>query len=145
MRALIQRVSSASVHVGDRMVAEIEQGLVILLGIGEKDQADVIEPLTRKIVNLRIFEDQDEKMNLSLLDTGGDALVVSQFTLYADTRRGRRPSFTGAAPPDHAAALVEKFIHQMRELGVSTSGGEFGAHMLVKINNDGPVTIWLES
>ena len=145
MRALLQRVSSASVQVGDRMVAEIEQGLVILLGIGQQDQADVIEPLTRKIVNLRIFEDQDDKMNLSLLDTGGQALVVSQFTLYADTNRGRRPSFTGAAPPDHAADLVDQFIHRMRELGVSTSGGEFGAHMLVKINNDGPVTIWLES
>ena len=145
MRALIQRVSSASVQVGDRMVSEIERGLVILLGIGQQDRVDQIAPLTRKIANLRIFEDQDDKMNLSLLDTGGHVLVVSQFTLYADTSRGRRPSFTGAAPPDHAAAMVEQFIHQLRELGVSTSGGEFGAHMLVKINNDGPVTIWLES
>ncbi len=100
--------------------------------------------LTQKIAHLRIFEDEHGKLNRSLLETGGEALVISQFTLYADTRKGRRPSFTQAARPEHANPLVQRFVEALRELGVPTQSGQFGAHMLVEIHNDGPVTIWLE-
>jgi D-tyrosyl-tRNA(Tyr) deacylase len=129
--------------VDNRTVAEINLGLVILLGIGHDDESK-ISYLTEKIASLRIFEDTQGKMNQSLLDVHGAALVVSQFTLYADTSKGRRPSFTDAALPDLARPLVERFAKQLTDLGVPTQQGEFGAHMLVEIDNDGPVTIILE-
>jgi len=144
MRALIQRVKFGKVSVDGNTIAEIGHGLVILLGIGHGDGEQQTAFLTEKIVNLRIFEDAEGKMNLSLRDTGGGAIVVSQFTLYADTRKGRRPSFTEAALPDAARPLVERFAQLMRDQGVPTQQGEFGAHMLVEIHNDGPVTVWLE-
>jgi D-tyrosyl-tRNA(Tyr) deacylase len=144
VRVVIQRVSSGRVVVDGRAISEIGSGLVILLGIGPQDGDEQARYLVEKIANLRIFEDDDGKMNRSLLDTGGQAIVVSQFTLYADTRKGRRPSFTDAASPELASPLVERFAGMLRELGVPTLTGEFGAHMLVEIANDGPVTIWME-
>ena len=144
MRALIQRVRHGAVTIDGASKAEIELGLVILLGVGPQDGDAQAAYLAEKIANLRIFEDQDGKMNHSLLDAGGSAIVVSQFTLYADTAKGRRPSFVGAAPPEQAAPLVERFAELLRQQGVPTQTGEFGAHMLVDISNDGPVTIWLE-
>ena len=127
-----------------RRIAEIGPGVVILLGVGPQDGEEQIRYLVEKIANLRIFEDEQGKINRSLLDTGGSAIVVSQFTLYADTRKGRRPSFTDAAPPELASPLVERFAELLRAQGVPTQSGEFGAHMLVEIANDGPVTIWME-
>jgi D-tyrosyl-tRNA(Tyr) deacylase len=144
MRALIQRVKSGKVSVEGRVVGEIGHGLVILLGAGHGDGEAQAAFLSEKIANLRIFEDEEGKINRSLLDVGGEALVVSQFTLYADTRKGRRPSFIDAALPDLARPLVDRFAQMLRELGIHTEQGEFGAHMLVEIHNDGPVTIWLE-
>lgn len=145
MRIVLQRVTSGKVSVEGRVIAEIGPGLVILLGVGPQDGAEQARFLAEKVTNLRIFEDDEGKMNLSLLDTGGQALVVSQFTLYADTRKGRRPSFIDAAPPEIASPLVDQFVVYLREKGVPTQSGEFGAHMLVEINNDGPVTILLEA
>jgi D-tyrosyl-tRNA(Tyr) deacylase len=145
MRIVLQRVKSGRVLVAGHAVAEIGTGLVILLGIGPGDGEDQARLLTEKIAHLRIFEDDQGKMNRSLLEVGGQAIVVSQFTLYADTRKGRRPSFTDAALPDVARPLVERFTQLLRELGVTTQTGEFGAHMQVEIINDGPVTIWMEA
>ena len=144
MRALIQRVKFAKVSVDGKTLAEIDHGLVILLGIGHGDGEAQAAFLTEKIASLRILEDTEGKMNLSLRETGGGAIVVSQFTLYADTRKGRRPSFTEAALPDAARPLVERFAQLLREQGIPTGQGEFAANMLVEIHNDGPVTIWLE-
>jgi D-tyrosyl-tRNA(Tyr) deacylase len=144
MRVVVQRVSYGRVIAGERTLAEIGVGLVILLGIGPGDGEEGVQYLAEKIANLRIFEDAEGKMNRSLLDVGGQAIVVSQFTLYADTRKGRRPSFTDAASPETASPLVEHFARLLSELGVPTQSGEFGAHMLVEIANDGPVTIWME-
>jgi len=144
MRTLIQRVKSGKVTVNSRAVAEIGPGLVILLGIGQKDNEEQAKFLAEKIATLRVFEDNEGKFNLSILDTGGAAIVVSQFTLYADTHKGRRPSFTDAAEPELAEPLVEKFAELLRSQGIPTQTGVFGAHMLVQIENDGPVTIWLE-
>jgi D-aminoacyl-tRNA deacylase len=144
MRALIQRVRSGKVTVDDQTVAEITHGLVILLGIGQGDSEEQAHFLAAKIAGLRIFEDAEGKFNRSILEAGGAAIVVSQFTLYADTHKGRRPSFTAAAAPEAAAALVDRFTSRLRELGIPTGSGVFGAHMLVEIENDGPVTIWLE-
>ena len=144
MRILLQRVAHARVSVDNQVIAEIGSGLVLLVGVGPTDGEDQARYLAGKIANLRIFEDQDGKMNLSLLDVGGGALVVSQFTLFADTRKGRRPSFTDSAPPDIAQPLVDRFASLLEEQGVPTQSGEFGAHMLVEIANDGPVTILLE-
>lgn len=144
MRIVLQRVSRATVSVGDRRVAQIGPGVVILVGVAPADGEEQVRYLAEKIANLRIFEDEDGKINRSLLEVGGEAIVVSQFTLYADTRKGRRPSFTGAALPEVAAPLVERLAARLSELGVPTQTGEFGAHMLVEIANDGPVTIWLE-
>jgi len=127
------------------VIAKIGPGLVILLGIAPGDGEDQARTLAEKAANLRIFEDEQGKMNRSLLDTGGEAMVVSQFTLYADTRKGRRPSFTDAALPETARPLVKRFTALLGELGVRTQTGEFGAHMLVEIANDGPVTIVLEA
>ena len=144
MRALIQRVKTGKVIVDGQTVAEIAHGMVILLGIGQGDNEKQARFLAGKIARLRIFEDQGGKFNKSILDTGGAAIVVSQFTLYADTRKGLRPSFTEAAAPEVAAPLVELFAAILRELGIPTRNGVFGAHMLVEIENDGPVTIWME-
>lgn len=145
MRALVQRVSRASVSVAGQIIGEIGSGLLIFLGIGAPDDETQVKLLTDKIINLRIFEDEVGKMNLSLLDLQGEALVVSQFTLYADVRKGRRPSFTTAAPPSIAAPLVEHFKATIASHGLSVAGGVFGAHMEVSLTNDGPVTIWLDS
>ena len=145
MRALIQRVRHGSVTIADQRVAEIARGLVILLGVGPQDDEQKAALLARKIALLRIFEDEQGNMNLSVLDVKGAAIVVSQFTLYADTRKGNRPSFTDAALPALASPLVDRFVDYLKEQGVPTQTGEFGAHMLVDIENDGPVTIWLEN
>lgn len=144
MRALLQRVSKASVTVDDKVISRIGKGLVVLLGIGQGDGEEQVTFLAEKIANLRIFEDEQGKTNLSVLDVKGEAIVVSQFTLYADARKGRRPSFTDAALPDVAEPLVNRFVELLRGHGVPTQTGQFGAHMLVEIQNDGPVTIWLE-
>jgi D-aminoacyl-tRNA deacylase len=144
MRALIQRVRSGKVTVEGQTVAEIGRGLVILLGIGHSDNEEKARSLADKVATLRIFEDKEGKFNKSIIDEGGAIIVVSQFTLYADARKGRRPSFTDAATPEIAAPLVEKFAGLLRDQGISTQTGVFGAHMLVEIKNDGPVTIWLE-
>ena len=144
MRVVLQRVRKGSVSVEGRKIAEIGLGLVLLLGVGPNDGDEQIDYLVNKIAHLRIFEDEHGKINRSLLEVGGAAIVVSQFTLYADTRKGRRPSFTDAAPPEIASPLVDRFAARLASLGVSTQTGEFGAHMQVEIHNDGPVTIWLE-
>lgn len=144
MRAIIQRVSFGKVSVDNELAASIDKGLVILLGVGQEDTTSKAVELAKKCARLRIFEDDADKMNLSLLDIGGQALVVSQFTLYADTSRGRRPSFINAARPEIAEPLVDIFANKLRELGVLTGQGVFGAHMMVELCNDGPVTILLE-
>ncbi|MBV6391549.1 MAG: D-aminoacyl-tRNA deacylase [Anaerolineales bacterium] len=144
MRILIQRVSKAGVVVEGQIVSSIGKGLLILLGVGHDDGEEQAQFLAEKTANLRIFEDEGGKTNLSVLDVKGEAIVVSQFTLYADTRKGRRPSFLDAALPDVAEPLVNRFIELLRSHGVPTQGGRFGAHMEVEIHNDGPVTIWLE-
>ena len=145
MRAVVQRVSSAKVSVGGTVTGEIGAGLMILLGVGREDTPVVAAALAEKAVNLRIFEDENEKMNRSLLDVNGAALVVSQFTLYGDARGGRRPSFIAAAPPEQAKALYEAFCEALRGLGVSVSTGLFQAMMSVELVNEGPVTILLDS
>ncbi len=145
MRALLQRVSEASVTVDGHVVGQIEYGFLILLGIGQDDSEIQVKQLTDKIVNLRVFADDEGKMNRSLLDSGGQALVVSQFTLYADMRKGRRPSFTSAAVPAQAEPLVERFKEAIVAHGIHVEGGIFGAHMHVELLNDGPVTLWLDS
>jgi D-tyrosyl-tRNA(Tyr) deacylase len=144
MRVVLQRVTRGRVSVDGRVVAEIGLGLVILVGVGPGDGEEQARYLAEKIANLRIFEDDQGKINRSLLEVGGATIVVSQFTLYADTRKGRRPSFTDAALPEIARPLVERFADLLREQGVPAQTGEFGAHMLVEIDNDGPVTIWME-
>lgn len=144
MRALLQRVSRASVKVDGQVVSQIGKGLLILLGIGHGDGEEQAAFLAEKTANLRIFEDERGKSNLSVLDIGGEAIVVSQFTLYADARKGRRPSFTDAALPEAAEPLVEHFVKLLREQGVPTQTGKFRAHMEVEIHNNGPVTVWLE-
>ena len=144
MRVVVQRVEKGKVTVDDHTVAEIGRGVVILLGIGPDDGEEQARYLAEKIANLRIFADEEGKTNLSLLDIGGEAIIVSQFTLYADTRKGRRPSFVKAAPPEVAEPLVERFAGFMGAQGVPTQTGQFGAKMSVEIINDGPVTIWME-
>jgi len=143
MRAVIQRVQQGSVMVNGQKIAAIGPGLVILPGIGPGDGEEHAAHLAEKIANLRIFEDDQGKTNRSVLDTGGEAIVVSQFTLYADTRRGRRPSFTDAAPPEIANPLVNRFAELLRAQGVPTQTGQFGAAMQVELINDGPITIWM--
>lgn len=144
MRILIQRVSQASVTVNGKTISKIGKGLLILVGVGHKDGEAEASFLAEKAANLRVFEDEAGKTNLSVLDVKGEALVVSQFTLYANTSKGRRPSFIEAALPEVAEPLVKKFIKLLQSHGVPTQTGQFGAHMLVEIHNDGPVTIWLE-
>jgi len=144
MRVIIQRVNSSQVIVEGKTLADIGKGMLILLGIGPEDDEAKSISMAKKLAQLRIFEDDQGKMNLSLLDTGGAAIVVSQFTLFADTRKGNRPSFVGAAAPDKASPLVDHFVSELRKLGIPTQTGEFGANMLVNLQNDGPVTIWME-
>lgn len=146
MRVLLQRVMKASVTIEGDIVGQIDQGLAILVGAGEGDTVQEAHKLAEKAAHLRIFNDEAGKFNRSLLDVGGGALVVSQFTLYADARRGRRPSFIEAAQPELASPLVDAFADHLRALNVSpVATGRFGASMLVEIHNDGPVTIWLDS
>jgi D-tyrosyl-tRNA(Tyr) deacylase len=145
MRAVIQRVTEASVTVDNRVVGQIGHGLLILLGVGTGDGAAEALLLAEKIANMRIFRDDAGRFNRSALDVGAAALVVSQFTLYADTRRGRRPGFSAAAPPEVAEPLVDTFAAALSERGVAVATGVFGAHMHVALINDGPVTILLDS
>ncbi len=144
MKVVLQRVRRGRVSVDGDTIAVIERGLVILIGVGQADTTSEAEWLAEKCAVLRVFEDEQGKTNLSLKDVGGEVLVVSQFTLYADTRKGRRPSFINAAPPEIAQPLVDHFVDHLGGLGVSVQKGVFGAHMLVEIENDGPVTIILE-
>ncbi len=146
MKVVIQRVSKASVTIDNQKVASVGTGLLILLGIVDEDTQEDIEWLTRKIANLRIFEDEHGVMNRSLLDVGGDAIVVSQFTLHASTKKGNRPSYIKAAKPDQAIPLYESFIKQLEmDLGKHIQTGQFGADMQVELINDGPVTIIIDS
>jgi len=144
MRALIQRVKSGKVTVEGKPIAKIGHGLVIMLGIGQGDTEEKARFLAEKTATLRVFTDFEGKFNQSLLDVNGEALVISQFTLYSDTRKGRRPSFSEAARPEVAAPLVEKFAGFLSAMGLPVQTGSFGAHMLVEIENDGPVTMMLE-
>jgi D-tyrosyl-tRNA(Tyr) deacylase len=144
MRAVIQRVAKGQVTIDARVTASIASGFVILLGVEKTDNQEKADLMSRKISNLRVFSDDAGKMNLSILDIHGKAIVVSQFTLMADTRKGNRPSFIDAAPPEVASPLVDYFIESLRRLGIETQSGEFGADMLVEIHNDGPVTILLD-
>jgi D-tyrosyl-tRNA(Tyr) deacylase len=141
MRAVVQRVSSARVAVDDKQVGQIGCGLCVLLGVARDDGEENADRLAGRVARLRIFENEDGRFDRSLLDVGGEALVVSQFTLIADTAKGNRPSFTEAAPPEHAEPLYERFCAGLRELGISVATGVFGARMAIEIVNDGPVTI----
>ena len=145
MRAVIQRVSEASVEVSNAVVGHVGAGFVVLLGVGRDDVNADADYLAEKILNLRVFEDDDGKMNLSISETGGSMLVVSQFTLYGDVRRGRRPSYSDAAEPDKANELYEYFVERLRSLGVKVETGVFQAMMKVSLTNNGPVTILLDS
>ena len=145
MRAVIQRVKHASVEVEGEVVGKIGPGLLVLLGVGRDDTEEDARFMAGKIANMRIFSDAEGKFNLAVGDVGGSVLLVSQFTLYADTRRGRRPSFTDAALPDVAEGLVERCAALLREAAIPVEMGRFGAHMEVSLVNDGPVTIWLDS
>jgi D-tyrosyl-tRNA(Tyr) deacylase len=145
VRALLQRVTEATVTAGDEVVGTIGPGLVVLLGVGPDDDDAVADALARRIAELRIFRDADGRTNESLVDVGGAVLVVSQFTLFADTRRGRRPGFTGAAPPEQAERRYRRFVAALEGLGVAVATGRFGAEMTVTLTNDGPFTIWLDS
>jgi D-aminoacyl-tRNA deacylase len=145
VRALLQRASRAEVRVEGEVIGAIGGGLVILLGVGPDDTDAIADELARRAAELRIFRDGEGRTNLSLLETGGAVLVVSQFTLYADTRRGRRPGFTTAAPPELAERLYLQFVSALGALGVTVATGRFGAEMEVELVNDGPFTIWLDS
>jgi D-tyrosyl-tRNA(Tyr) deacylase len=147
VRAVVQRSTSARVLVDDEIVGQLvpAPGLVVLLGVGPEDGEAQARLIADKLAGLRIFMDEQGKINRSVRDVGGGALVISQFTLYADVRRGRRPGFTGAAPPEVAAPLVERVMEELRALGVPTQGGRFGAHMRVELVNDGPMTITLDT
>ncbi|HEX4945962.1 MAG TPA: D-aminoacyl-tRNA deacylase [Blastocatellia bacterium] len=145
MRAILQRVIKGQVTIAGRVTGAINTGLVILLGVGNDDTEADLELLVNKIVNLRIFADAEGKFNLSALDVQAEMLVISQFTLYADCRNGRRPSFTDAARPEIAAPMCDRFVEKLRALGCQVETGEFGADMLVENHNSGPVTIWLDT
>lgn len=145
MRSVIQRVTHASVTVDSKTVGEIEEGLLILLGVSDDDTDADLKYIADKALNLRIFSDENDKMNLSVLDIKGGLLIVSQFTLYGDCRKGRRPSFDGAGKPDYANSMYEKFIAYCKESGLCVQHGIFGADMKVSLVNDGPVTIMLDS
>jgi D-tyrosyl-tRNA(Tyr) deacylase len=145
VRLLLQRVSRASVRIDDAIVGEIGPGLLALVGVGRDDTEDVALTLARRTVELRIFEDEERRTNRSLIDVGGSVLAVSQFTLYADTRKGRRPSFLDAAPPEVGERLYAAYADAIAALGVPVARGVFGADMAVELVNDGPFTIWLDS
>ncbi len=145
MRAVVQRVSNASVAIGAEQVGTIGRGLVVLLGISRTDTEDEAQHVVGKVVNLRIFDDDAGKFDRSALDIGAELLIVSQFTLYGDTRKGRRPSFMEAAPPDQAEKLFDQTVELFRQTGLGVETGRFQAHMMVSINNDGPVTVMLDS
>lgn len=145
MRALLQRVSNASVYINNQLVSRINKGLLIFLGVGREDDEEDINYLVRKISNLRIFEDENGKLNLSVKDINGEILVVSQFTLYADCQKGNRPSFENAMKPDSAVVLYEKFVEEIKKEGLDVKTGVFGASMKINLINDGPVTIMLDS
>ena len=145
MRALVQRVSSASVSVGEKTVGSIERGLVVLLGISREDSEEDARYVVAKTVNLRVFPDEEGRFDRSALDIGAELLIVSQFTLYGDTRRGRRPSFTKAAPPEMAESLFDRAVKLFEDSMLNVETGRFQAHMTVSIHNDGPVTIMLDS
>jgi D-tyrosyl-tRNA(Tyr) deacylase len=145
VRALLQRTTEASVRVEDVVVGAIGDGLVVLLGVGPDDDETTAVELARKVAELRIFRDAGGRTNRSLLDIGGGALVISQFTLYADTRRGRRPGFTAGAAPELAEQLYRRFAQALGDLGITVATGQFGAEMVVALINDGPFTIWLDS
>jgi len=145
MRAILQRVTKGKVTIEDRVTGETGYGLVILLGVGASDTETEVDLMANKIANLRIFADGEGKFNLSALETRAEMLVVSQFTLYADCRKGRRPSFTDAARPEIASPLCDKFVEKLRAMGFKVETGEFQADMLVEIHNTGPVTIWLDT
>ncbi len=145
MRAVVQRVSEARVRVDSEVVGEIRAGLLVFLGVGREDTEKDVDFLAGKIAGLRIFPDEAQKMNLSLLDAGGAMLVVSQFTLHGDCRKGRRPAFIAAAPPEQAEPLYERFVAQVGKRGVPVAAGRFGAMMEVELVNDGPVTLLLDS
>ncbi len=145
MRAIVQRVQQASVNVDGKRVSEIKEGLLVFLGVGKDDSQTDLDYLLDKIINLRIFEDDNEKMNLSLWDINGELLVVSQFTLYGDVRKGRRPSFSESASPEVGEKLYKSFIEKAKLKKIKTQAGIFGAHMKIDLINDGPVTILLDS
>lgn len=145
MKAVLQRVQQSSVTVDGEIISSIHQGLLILLGIEQDDTPENVLPLCKKIANLRIFEDDQGKMNVSVLDINGEVLVISQFTLMANTQKGNRPSFVKAASPEIAQPLIAQFCSVLREYGIPVKEGIFGAHMLVSLVNDGPITIWLEN
>lgn len=145
MRGVVQRVKRASVSVDNKIIGEINHGILLLLGVDDTDEEKDLEYMCDKVPNLRIFEDENGKMNKSLIDVNGSLLVISQFTLLGDARKGRRPSFTGAAIPDKAIPMYEKFKSKMKENDIHTECGEFGADMQVELINDGPVTILLDS
>lgn len=145
MRALVQRVTKATVKLNDQPLGAIGPGLVVFIGIAQNDSEEDAQHIVNKVVNLRIFADAQDKFNLSALETGAQLLVVSQFTLHADTRKGRRPSFIDAAPPDQAQSLFEKTLQLFRDTGLKVATGRFQEHMLVEIHNDGPVTIMIDS
>jgi D-tyrosyl-tRNA(Tyr) deacylase len=145
VRALLQRTTGARVRVDGEIVGEIGPGLVVLLGVGPDDDEATTDALARRVTELRIFDDEAGRTNRSLVDVGGAVLVVSQFTLYADTRRGRRPGFTGAAAPELAERLYLRFAAALRGMGVDVATGRFGAVMAVELVNDGPFTIWLDT
>lgn len=145
MKVVMQRVKNASVTIEGNMYSEISEGLLLLVGIEDSDTDEIIEKMAKKCVELRIFEDENGKINLGLQDIHGSILSISQFTLYADCKKGNRPSFIGAGKPEHAKALYTYIIEQCRKEGVHTKGGEFGAHMEVSLINDGPFTVVLDS
>lgn len=145
MRAVVQRVVHAQVRVGSRMVGRIDAGLLVLLGVAGSDAEEDVDWLVDKVVGLRIFANESGRFDRSLRDIGGALLVVSQFTLFADTRKGRRPSFSQAAQPEKAISLYERFLERTRALGLTVQSGEFGSHMQVALENDGPVTLLLDS
>jgi D-aminoacyl-tRNA deacylase len=145
MRAVVQRVKSAEVHVDDRLTGKIEKGLLVFVGVGKGDGEEDVSYLTSKLPDLRIFEDASGKLNLSLKEIGGEILIVSQFTLYGDVRKGRRPSFTEAEEPASAKNLYNRLVDRLNEQGIPVQTGEFQARMEVHLVNDGPVTLWLDS
>jgi D-tyrosyl-tRNA(Tyr) deacylase len=145
VRALLQRTTGASVTVDGEVVASIGQGVVVLLGVGHNDEANTADSLAERVAQLRIFRDDEGRTNRSLVDVRGEALVISQFTLFADTRRGRRPGFTGAATPERAERLYERFAAALREHDIRVETGRFGTEMAVELVNDGPFTIWLDT